>query len=151
MINYYRHLIKTPIKTGAVGNECAMKQLIFFFSIFGYSTFGVKIKLDTTNGIDSVQILENLFWNNNEDVSHYLDLSEYRLNGTFAFTLPQDEAENVTLLEEEAFSGVVSIPCLYVFYGVPKVTSDSFCSQEQSITMAIPSKSTMCKHQMVTY
>lgn len=86
-----------------------MKQLIFFFSIFCCSTFGVKIKLDTTNPIDNVQILENLFWNNNEDINDYLDLSDYRLNGSFALTLTQGGTENVTLLEEEAFSGVVSI------------------------------------------
>lgn len=126
-----------------------MKQLILFFSIFGYSTFGVKIKLDTANGIDNVQILENLFWNNNEDINDYLDLSEYRSNGSFAFKPTQDEAENVTTLEGEAFSGAVST-CSYL-YCVPNVTSESVCSQEQSMTMAIQSKNTTCKRQMVTY
>lgn len=129
-----------------------MKQLIFFFSIFCCCTFGVKIKLDTTNAIDNVQILENLFWNNDEDINDYLDLSDYRSNGSFTSTLTQGETENVTLLEEEAFSGFVSIrESIMVAHCVPEVTSENLCSQERSIATGIQSKSTTCKRQMVTY
>lgn len=86
-----------------------MKLLLLFILGIVCNTIAVKIELDQENGLDNVQILENLFWNNKENISEYLDLSDYRANGTFK---PQQyETENVTRLEEEAFSGIVSIRC----------------------------------------
>lgn len=86
-----------------------MKLLLSFILGIVCSTIADKIELDRENDLDNVQILENLFWNNKENINKYLDLSDYRANGTFK---PQQyETENVTRLEEEAFSGFVSIRC----------------------------------------
>lgn len=84
-----------------------MNQIIFIFSVFVCGSFAVKIEFDTENGIENARILENIFRNNKDDINEYLDLSEYRANGSY---VPEEyEAENVTQLELEAFGGSVSI------------------------------------------
>lgn len=79
-----------------------MKQLIFLILVIVCSTFAMNIIKS-----DNIPILENLFWNSEEDDNEHLDLSEYGLNGALAHEQHTDE--NVTLFEKEAFSGAVSV------------------------------------------